>query len=567
MSQLQVNAGQYSVAGVKEDNQDSLGIRIPSEPALTSKGIAVAIADGMSACHSGREASEASVCGFLNDYYSTPDSWTVKTSAQKILTALNQWLFSKGHAIGDGQYGLVTTLSIVVLKSNTAHLFHVGDSRIYRLREGIFECLTRDHRIWVSADKNYLNRALGVDLHLDIDYKTEVVEVGDCFLLTTDGIHDYLNDATIEAFIKQPFSDLDEAAKLLVDKALAAKSLDNVSCQIVQIEALPHQDVAEAFQHLVELPIPPVLEPGHILDGYKVLRELHASSRSQLYLALDTETNEQVALKTPSVNFDDDEAYLDAFLHEDWVGKRLNNPHIMKIHPQTRKKQFLYIVSEFLEGQSLRQWMRDNPVPDLSDIRNILEQIDRGLRAFHRLEMLHQDLKPENIMIDKYGVVKIIDFGSVKIAGIEEQHTPLERHHLMGTYDYCAPEYLTGKPGSFQSDLYSVGVIIYEMLAGELPYSSSGLLKQSNREYISVLKHNEALPVWVDGALRKALQIDSELRYQEMSEFVYDMQHPNEALVASGYVPLIVRNPVGFWRWTSALLLISNVFLLVQWLK
>ena len=555
-------AGQQTAQGIKEDNQDCLGLRVPVEPALSTKGIAAVIADGMSACMAGREASEASVKGFLLDYYSTPDSWTVKTSAQKILTALNQWLFSKGHAAGYERYGLVTTLSILVLKSNTAHLFHVGDTRIYRIRETQMELLTRDHRVWTSPEKNYLNRAMGVDVRLDIDYKTEVVEVGDIFVLTTDGIHDYLDDGSIKAVILAAQTDFDGAADTLIQQALANDSQDNLSAQVIQVTALPLQDAGEAYQQLMALPIPPDLEAGNVIDGYKILRELHASSRSQLYLALDTETDDLVALKTPSINFEDDEVYLEAFLHEDWVGQRINDPHVLKIPPQLRKRRFMYTVSEFIEGQTLRQWMNDHPEPELTQVRMIVEQLCVGLRAFHRLEMLHQDLKPENVMIDQYGVIKLIDFGSVKIAGLAEVHSPLERHHLMGTLDYCAPEYFKNQPGTTRSDLYSVAIIAYEMLTGKLPYVKSGLSRKINREYVSIRTYAASVPVWVDGAFKKALQLDPQKRYEVLSEFLYDLSHPNEAFMQQEFVPLLDRNPASFWRGLSILLLLCNLFLL-----
>lgn len=110
--------------------------------------------------------------------------------------------------------------------------------------------------------------------------------------------------------------------------------------------------------------------------------------------------------------------------------------------PGKRKRKFLYCLTEYIEGTTLRQWMRDHPLLSISDVRGIVEQIAKGLRAFHRLEMIHQDLKPENIMIDNTGTVKIIDFGSTKIAGIEEIASPISHSHLPSTENYSAPEYL-----------------------------------------------------------------------------------------------------------------------------
>lgn len=208
---LAIQYGQFSSAGIKPINEDACGVHIPAEPLLTTKGIAAVLADGMSASEAGRDASEACVRGFLSDYYSTPESWTARTSAHKILSALNRWLFGQGIRVHNTHNGLVTTISIVVLKSNSAHIFHVGDTRIYRLREGELELLTNDHRVYVSEQKSYLTRALGIDLTLDIDYRREITEVGDCFVSITDGIYDFLTDEQIRKILLENLDEPDRA--------------------------------------------------------------------------------------------------------------------------------------------------------------------------------------------------------------------------------------------------------------------------------------------------------------------------------------------------------------------
>src|SRR6185503_18814587 len=119
----------------------------------------------------------------------------------------------------------------------------------------------------------------------------------------------------------------------------------------------------------------------------------------------------------------------------------------------------------------LSQWMRDNPKPDLETVRGIVEQIAKGLQAFHRMEMLHQDIRPDNIMIDKTGTAKIIDFGATKVAGAVEASPP-GHDDILGTAQYTAPEYFLGESGSPRSDQFSLGVIAYQMLTGKLPYGA-----------------------------------------------------------------------------------------------
>lgn len=562
-SSLSINAGQYSEKGIKPVNEDACGILIPAEPALTTKGIAVVIADGVSSSEAGREASEACVQGFLADYYSTPESWTVKTSGRKVLGALNRWVYGQSHALGTSGLGMATTLSAIVIKSATAHLFHVGDTRIYRLRDNDLECLTRDHQIWGTSEKAFLSRAMGADLGIEIDYRSLPVETGDIFLLSTDGVHEYINDKQLAETLNRYPDNYERACREIITRALEQGSHDNVTCQAFRVERLPDQEEKEFYQHLIELPFPPPLEEGLILDGYKILREMHASSRSQVYLALDQESEKKVVIKTPSVNYEDDAEYIDAFLHEEWAGRRINNPHVMKVLESKRRRSFLYSVTEYIDGLSLRHWMNENPAPAIGEVRKIIEQIAKGIQAFHRQEMIHQDLKPENILIDIHGTVKLVDFGSTKIAGVEEIASPIERGNLLGTVDYAAPEYFRGDSGTYGSDIYSLGAITYEMLTGNLPYGGPLSKRNINRvSYHSAREARTDLPAWLDGTLKKAVNKNPQRRYTVLSEYIYDLTHPNETLAKTESVPLLEGNPVAFWQGFSILLIVLNIVLI-----
>nr|WP_319001058.1 protein phosphatase 2C domain-containing protein [Halomonas sp. SBBP1] len=164
MAALTISLGQHSDKGRKPSNQDFYGAYLPGDPLRATKGIAIALADGISSSEVSREASEAAVGGFLTDYYATPATWAVKTSAQRVLQATNAWLYAQTR---QSQYrynldrGYVCTLSAMVIKSTTAHLFHVGDSRIYQLAGSTLEPLTEDHRFWASREVSHLSRAMG----------------------------------------------------------------------------------------------------------------------------------------------------------------------------------------------------------------------------------------------------------------------------------------------------------------------------------------------------------------------------------------------------------------------
>ena len=569
-NQLKISIGQHTDKGRKKTNQDFHGVCIPEEPLLSSKGVAIALADGISSSDVSQIASESAVTGFLADYFCTSEAWSVKKSAQRVLMATNSWLHSQTqqsqHRFNKDR-GYVCTFSAMVIKSNTAHIFHAGDARIYRLHDNSLEQLTEDHRLWVSQEKSYLSRALGINQLLEIDYQSLQVEQGDIFLLVTDGVYEYADTPFIVNTINENRQNLDASAKAIVDEAYEKGSTDNLTIQIVHIDELPSQDSNEIIQQITELPFPPILEARMDFDGYKIIREVHASSRSHVYLAMDCETDTQVILKTPSIDLRDDNAYLERFLMEEWIARRINSPYVLKPCLQTRKRNYLYIVTEFIEGQTLNQWMIDNPKPDLETVRSIVGQVSKGLRAFHRMEMLHQDLRPNNIMIDTTGTVKIIDFGSTRVAGVMESFPATEQNDLLGTAQYSAPEYFLGEAGTTRSDLFSLAVITYQMLSGKLPYGTQVAKcrtksAQNKLRYESILDDQREIPAWVDDVLKKALHPNPYKRYEELTEFVYDLHQPNKEFLNKTRPPLMERNPVVFWKSVSFILTVIVLILL-----
>jgi serine/threonine protein phosphatase PrpC len=558
---LKVSVGQHSDKGRKEANQDFYGFTVPGEPLLRSKGIAIALADGISSSEVSRVASEFAVMGLLEDYYCTSDAWSVKKSAERVLAATNSWLHSRTRQSPwryDLDRGYVCTLSALILKARTAHILHVGDARIYQLRGGALEQLTQDHRVRVSQEQSYLSRAMGFNAQVEIDYLALPVERGDLFVLATDGVYEHVPPAWMAATVRRLRGDLD-----VVAEALARGSPDNLTVQLVALEELPREEAPYPAAQV--LPPPPLLQPRGALDGWTIVRELHASARSHIYLAVDGVTGAQAVIKAPSVDLQSDPA-LERFAMEEWVARRVDSAHVLKPVQPARARTRLYLATEFVDGMTLAQWMADNPAPGIQTVRGIAGQIARGLQAFHRLEMLHQDLRPENIMIDRTGTVKIIDFGSVRVAGLLDCAEPPRDGAILGTTQYAAPEYFLGEPGTTQSDLFSLAVITYQMLSGRLPYGAEVAkartrAAQRRLTYTPVLSDDREIPGWIDETLRKGTHPDPLQRHEALSEFIHDLRQPNPQL-AHRTPPLLERHPVLFWKTVSAVLGLALVFVL-----
>lgn len=571
VKQLSVSTGQYSDKGRKKVNQDAQGMLIAKEPLLTTKGVAFALADGISSSDVSQIASASAIQGFLHDYFCTSEALSVQKSVKQVVSAINSWLYlqtQNSPYYEDKNRGYVCTFSALILKSTTAHIVHIGDSRIYLLRDRRLKQLTEDHRLWVSKEQSYLNRALGVQAQVEIDYDSLTVREGDIFVLTTDGVHEYMSeDSLVEAINTADGNTLDLVAQQVAKEAYQQGSMDNLTIQIVRLNTLPDQNADEARKALTGLSFPPLLEARSELDGYHIIKHLHSSSRSHVYLAIDLQDSENTStvLKMPATESQSQSEYLERFLLEEWIARRINNAHVLKPCERKRSSNYVYVAMEYIEGQTLRQWMLDNPHPKLETVRGIVEQIAKGLQAFHRLEMLHQDLRPENIMIDTAGLVKIIDFGAVKVAGLMETTSPLECSNMLGTAQYMAPEYFLGESGLYASDLFSLGVITYEMLSGRLPYGlevakCKTRAAQSRLKYRSVLHDEREIPAWLDTVIKKAVHPNPYKRYEEMSEFLYGLRHPT---TPSAPAPLIEKYPVLFWKSVSLILAVSTLALLV----
>lgn len=564
--QLQVTLAQASVAGCKEINEDAVAVQqAPSNYALINKGVCAIIADGVSSAEAGREASEYSVRTFIEEYYRTPDTWSVKQAGQKTLSSINLNLFKKSHAFTQQEKGFLCTFSALVIKSRTAHFFHAGDSRIYQLRGDTLGQLTRDHTVNIGKGKNILARAVGMDNSLQIDYGKQVLQEGDKFLLSTDGIHDFVSSTDLIDTLQAKNSE-QEICDKLVQLALDNGSDDNISCAVVNILQLPSESRDDFNTKLTRLPFPPDLEPGMKIDGYHVDRELFASSRSQVYLVTDMQSNMQMVMKTPSINFQDDISYIDRFIQEEWIGKRINSPYVVKIIHQTRQRNFLYYLMEYVPGKSLDKWIKANPLPTPKQAINIVKQIAAALQAFHDTETIHQDLKPANILIDDMNI-KVIDFGSVFVAGIAEIFVPLEHQGALGTASYSDPHYLQGKNTSVQGDIYALATITYELFTGHLPYGEKiehcrSAFDYDKLRYRHANEFNPIIPLWFDRALEKGVSFNLSIRYSRLEDFIRDVSKPNPEFL---YEDPQLENSRGllFWQLMSGFWILMLVVVVI----
>lgn len=557
---LKVSIGQYSTAGIKQQNQDFHGVYLPEGHVLKQKGIACVIADGIGSSNVSHLAAETAVGSFLSDYYSTSDAWSTQTSAERVIRATNSWLYAQtqqSQGRFDKDRGYVCTLSALILKQQQAHIFHVGDSRIYRIRDHEIELLTHDHRVWLSSREHYLSRALGADYRIEIDYRNIELKEKDIFLLMTDGVYEFVTDQQL-LDLTLIDGDLNQLAKALVEKALEQGSDDNLSLQVIRVEQLPELNQFHIQQNYV---FPQQLSKGEVFEGYVIDKILHQNHRSCLYLAHDTQ-QQPLVIKTLGVDLQQDKNAVEQFQLEDWVSKRLKHDNLMQCYPHNTEKKYLFQCYEYLQGETLAQWLHRQEKPlKLDDILPILQQTALALNAMHRLEMLHQDIRPKNIMVlnaESAMKIKLIDYGSTAVRGLVEIN-PKNANRALGTLAFMAPEYFIDHSPSVHSDQFSLAVMAYYLLTKQLPYGTDlarcNSLKQLKKvQYHSIRKYRPDLPIWLDKILGQALSIEPTHRFEALSELIHNLTHPSKELLNSKPPAIIERDPLRFWQMSCAVL-------------
>jgi serine/threonine protein phosphatase PrpC len=559
---LKVSVGFASETGPRKRNEDFAGAVFGPELPEPRRDVIAAIADGMGGAKGGRVAAEIAVRGFLDGFCDLPETMEVQRAAAIVLDALNGWIHSQGRR--DARLkGMGSTFTALVLRGRIAHVLHVGDTRAYRLSRDRLTCLTTDH---VRQDGNgrshILLRALGVETEVRLDYTTQPVAPHDRFLLCSDGVHGYLDAETIADIMRERVSSQD-TARAIVTAALRADSTDNCTALVLDVVGLETAQSTEIGAHLAQLPLIAVPLGGETIDGF-VLKVLLSDGRySRLFGALDEVEGGEVALKFPKPLVADVESYRAAFVREAWVGARVNSPWLGHVIAQPPGRQScLYTVMPLYQGELLETRIARRPSVGLEEGRNIAIKLARGIAALHRVGVVHRDIKPDNVILEREGSLKLIDFGVVRVPGLEES----QPEDIPGTPAYMAPEMFDGEPGNEATDIYALGVTIFRAFGGEYPYGNIDAVSPPRRDRptpLSALRPD--LPAWVQAVLGRAIAADPAERFRDMTEFAIEMEAGPSRAPNAVQRPrtLYERHPLRFWQGVAALLAGA---LLLTWL-
>jgi serine/threonine protein phosphatase PrpC len=549
---LQLRVAQFSASGPRPENQDALRLVTPAPALAASKGYLFALADGVSQCQDGRLAAQSTLQALALDYYSTPETWGITQALDRLLLAQNRWLLANG---------LLTTLSALVLRGRRFTLAHVGDCRAYRWQTGQLQRLSEDH-VWEQPDMQHvLKRALGLDQHVVMDYLDGELQAGERLLLLSDGVWATLADSHIRAILDEQ-TDLDIAVQTLVSAAHRAGSQDNASALLVHVDALGQDDLGDTLRQLQQWPLPPKLKPGQRFEGWQVTGLLNESRQSLLYRVQDGQGQPWLLKTLPDSRHQDSEAG-PALLLEEWFLRRVAGRSFPEIHPAADRQHLYYLMREY-PGCTLAQLFENvGPLP-VAQWRDLANRLLRAAGLLHRRNIIHRDIKPDNLLFSDDGELRLLDFGLAFCPGL----SVMAPGDLPGTPSFIAPEAFKGALPDPQQDLYAVGVTLYYLLTGHYPYGEIEAFQQ--RRFgtpVPASRYRPDLPDGLEHNLMQGLAADPEQRFETAEQWLLQLEQAEHQPLAPRRQPLLEREPLKVWRTMALVSLLFNLILLVWLLK
>jgi serine/threonine protein phosphatase PrpC len=547
--ELVVAAGFASLTGPRDENQDFGGVHLGTALERARHGIIAAVADGVSGGKAGRIAAELAVRALIEGFYAMPDTLGAVRKMQAPLAAYNRWLHSQGR--GETMTDSASTFTALALRGRRAHLVHVGDSRAWRFSGGRLICLTVDHVRPEPDLRHVLIRALGIESELRLDHSDIELAEHDRLLLTSDGVHGVLSSAKITAILGENAS-AEATADRIAEAAIDAGSHDNATALVLDIVRLPAPDHDGILAGLSALPFAEPPGMGESIDGFRIERLMSEGRHAVLLVATDCEDGGPVVLKFPRREVLSERALRLAFAREMLLAQRISSPFVLAAHPVRPERQTaLYGVQPLLEGETMAQRL-ERGQPPLKVGLDAAIKLTRAVAALHRLEVVHRDIKPDNVMLTSDSGLKLIDLGVARLPRVEDFRVD----EIPGSPGFMAPEQFEGNAGDPLTDQFSLGVTLYRWFTGKWPYGEQEAFQRPRfGRPLPPSRHRPGIPSWLDDAILSAIQPDPAARFGDVIELLRALEGGGALEIGpQRRQPLIERDPVRFWQTISALL-------------
>ncbi len=557
---LEVAAGFASETGKRQDNQDFGGVYLGTDTERARHGLVAVVADGVGGAKAGRMAAELAVRTLVEGLYSQPETIGVGAGVERVMTPYNRWLHSMGRA--PEMASAATTFTAIVVKGRRANIIHVGDTRAWHFRDGRLRQLTEDHTLKQPDVSHILYRALGIEERLRLDHTQADLAVHDRLLLTSDGVHGTLGTRHIERILNARGS-AESDCEALVAAALGGGSQDNCTAIVIDIVTLPAPDHDGLASELAALPFLPPPGEGESVDGFLLTTQIADGQYTRLFRATDPVNGGEVAIKFPKTTLLSERSARLAFTREALIGQRINSPFVGATLPIAPERQSrLYSVQPFYSGETLLARLSQAPIA-MNQAIEIAIKLTRGVAAMHRLNIIHRDIKPDNVMLLPDSGVKLIDLGVARLPRVEDFHAS----EIPGTPSFMAPEQFSGNAGDAETDQFALGVTLYRLFTGKYPY---GEKEAFSRPRFGTApppsQHRGDIPAWLDAAILRTIALRPEDRYGDVIELLRALE--GGGAVVRQDLPrsraLLERNPVLFWQLTALVLAIALICAMVR---
>lgn len=563
---FEVDIGYSSLRGPRERNEDFAGA-VRAAPHESTRGLIAAVADGVSSSGLGLEAAQTTVMGLLADFFAAPDTWETTVALDRLIGAQNAWL-SDHNRRRPGQPAALTTLTALALHGQTWTLAHVGDTRAWLWRDSQLTQLSCDHAFDHPDQRSRLTRAVGLDDRVRVDYAQGDARIGDVFVLSSDGVHGALKMAALVDIAKSASNaSAQAAAEALTAAAISAGSRDNATAVVLRLTGLDERQLQDELADGRRLPVPPPLRVGDRLDGMVITaQEVDNGVHRVVQARLPNGT--LVALKTLSLARARDPEERVMLAHEAWLGLRAaadGASGLVRVHERCPNASAFYTVFDWHPGRTLEQRIATGEKPAVSEVIEAALACTRALGRLHRLGVVHRDIKPGNLHLGDDGNWRILDLG-VAVSGREGA---IQRELHAGTPSYMNPEQWTGTPPNPGSDLFALGVTLYQWLTGRLPYGEIEPYQSARyrRDPVAPSRIRPDMPMWFDHLLQRMVARDSAHRFEAAEELLLALERgASRPLRAPDSTPLLARDPAAALQLALGLSLLLNFVLLVWFL-
>jgi hypothetical protein len=546
--------GALSRAGKAGENHDFHAIYNGADFGNPQRGLVAAVASGGGAGKVAREAAEIVVHQLVEGYFGAAATLGAGRAASLALSGVNGWMFSQARADPE-RTNMAASLSALIFVGRHVSIIHIGDCRIYRKRNAQLTPLTVEHVRRLPDGTMALSRAVGGDAEISAEYAEDLPEIADRYVILSKGSYSGAAGVRLDALVMAEAA-ADSVAAQIVDTARSDVPENlGATAIVIDVLALPQANLDDLAAAFAQLPLRKPPRAGENWDGFIIGRTLYHSRYTTLKLAHDSISDREVVLKIPLPSMLQDQVFRAGFLREAWVGTTVHSRWVARyIDIPSERRSSLYLVMPHYRGETLETRLLRPPAIGYLDGIAIALKLCSAVQDLAALQVIHRDLKPDNVILLADGEVRLLDLGLAYLPGIDEP----DDDRLGGTTRYMAPELFRGAPADQRSEIFSLGVTIYRMFA-------SGAFPFGQREERPLARLRPDLPAWLGRCIARAIDMDPEKRFPQAGELAAALEDGlnRETAMPRSHSAWYTRlDDVRLWR-VLALLFAAGFFLLL----